>query len=143
MGGLVKTFIFTLFCSFIFLGLVAQAALPLKISCNEAVEGFKVTALFDSSVPLFGSKMAINPQNPTESKYIDSDNVCGVNLNFTNNCQGEFRYYQSDVGYFFNCNNGVEGEAVLSAEQLTFSCSGPGVSDDFQNLMFFGCKTTN
>jgi hypothetical protein len=142
-GYLVKKFIFSLFCSFIFLSLVAQAAMPLKISCNETFEGFQVTALFDSSAPLFRSKMAIDPQNPTESKYIDSDNVCGVNLNFTNNCQGEVRYYQSDVGYVFNCNNGVEGEAVLSAEQLTFSCSGPGVTEDFQDLLFFGCKTTN
>ncbi len=130
-----KYLIFVLLLTF-FATTKSHAALQFKAVCDEEVEGTLVQGMFDTAMPIFSAKMGLN----SEKFYLTKDTVCGQPVNFANSCRGELKLFQGDIGYFFECTNGIKGEAVSSAEELTFSCTGAEVEDTFKHTILGGCK---
>lgn len=129
-------------CSLVVFCSTSFAASHLKVVCDESVSGIHQKAQFDSEIPIFSSTLAVRAESPKEKLYLAENMVCGLPLNFATNCKGEVRTFQGDVGYFFICSDGhnrITGEIVFDADQLTYSCSGANITENFANGFFTGC----
>lgn len=122
---------------------ISLASPKFNVFCNDKGDEYHLTALFDSSIPSFSSQIIIDTNAPKVENYLSANFICGHDIKFSKNCQGIAKKFQGNLGYVFKCNKGISGEITLDDDQLSFSCSGPQVSKEYEHLIFNGCKSIN
>jgi len=132
---------------FVLLLLISQTVQGRDIECFEQTEydymEVRTTATFSSTTPSFQIVHVINetglPALVTRKVILSQSNVCGIDLDFNNQCKSQEKADGGQYSFTFKCNNKVEGEIYFDEfGSGHFRCEFPNQNTD--HTYFFGCN---